>query len=269
MSPNAAVPAGATGALRRGLRIRLLVGVPFVALGALVAAITFVHWRDARRFEQSAGRAPGRVVQRLTDGDVNDHLVIRFRVDGRDVLARAPSGDAMSYRIGERVTVLYDRRNPSRRIEVSEEPYDSSGGGVPALFLFLVGAGPAGAFALWSRRLRHVMRTTNDGFLMQAGIWRRRDRLGRVHVWLSVWPLDADVTTDPIASYRLLSGQRVWLLPMRGPAVVRGEPRQGGVMIASAGDYVFWPARVARSGAAFHEHSASQRIRPYPSWATV
>lgn len=91
--------------------ICLVLGISFTVQGLL-------QWRGTGRFVAGAKRADGVVVDRATRTHVSEpyvHPVVKFETpDGGTVTFEDPVGTDLPLRIGRRVAVLYDPRDPQR-----------------------------------------------------------------------------------------------------------------------------------------------------------
>jgi hypothetical protein len=170
-----------------------------------------------------------------------DHLVVRFDVDGQSVVGRAPLFDRGQYDLGESVMVLYDRTDPTR-IVLDKERYNLE---TPFLFWSAVvvgGALPGLMGWWWTRRIRRLATAPGPTFAMLATVAdeRRRPWTPRRR-WLTLYSLDA--TADdaaPVGAYAVMADSsipRCW----RRPAQVKGNVRDGGLAVARVDDRVAWP----------------------------
>ena len=119
------------------------VGVFFtlIGLGLLVAAV--LVGRSTLHFIRTALRAPG-VVTRLNAG--GSHPEVQFTARSGQVVSYPQGGEISGYQAGDRVTVLYDPRQPASTActDVPGALWDAAGG-LGFLGVVFFGVGVLGA----------------------------------------------------------------------------------------------------------------------------
>jgi hypothetical protein len=222
--------------------IRLAIGLPLVALGLTGLLLTSIHGRQAKAFERAAGRIEGEVMGHVrSESGGQDHVLVRFVVDGRSVVGQAPSLDGSAYDRGQKVLVLYDHEDPEH-IVLDEERYNAE---TPFLFWSAVVVGgllPGIMGWWWAMRVRRVAAAEGPAFAMLASVaddrprpWNRRRR------WVTLHALDATADDHaPVGSYPLMVDTP---LPLghRAHAEVKGNVRDGGLVVARIDERIAWP----------------------------
>jgi hypothetical protein len=222
--------------------------LPLIALGLTGLLITTVHGRQARTFERTASLADAVVVEPLrAEGGWQDHVLVRFQAAGQDVQAQAPSFDAGQYHKGQPVKVLYDPRRPAE-IRLDEERYNAEG---PFLFWAAVLVGgllPVLMGWWWVRRVRRLTTIDGPAFAMVANVadeqlrpWSPKRR------WVTLYSLDA-ATDDrqPVGAYPLMPETQL-RVGAEQSAEVKGNVRDGGLVVARIGERIAWPRRRLRA----------------------
>jgi hypothetical protein len=204
--------------------------------------ITSLHGRQARAFERAAGRTTGEIVERIpSESGGQDHVLVRFSVEGERFEGRAALFDAGKYDDGQKVEVLYDRADPTR-IVLDEERYNLE---TPFLFwsaMVVGGALPGLMGWWWTRRVRRLATAPGPTFAMLASVVddRRRPWTPRRR-WVTLYSLDD--TADgaaPVGTYPVMPDSSIPLASRR-PAQVKGNVRDGGLVVARVDDRIAWP----------------------------
>ena len=168
------------------------------------------------------------------DSSLVQHVTVELRVDGATRTARAPVFDPSVYRPGQTVRVLYDEAG---RVMLDEERYDASSPAFFACVLLAGGVLPVLLGWAWVRRVRRLAAGPGPTFAMQVRVAEDRPRWWNVRrPWVTLLPLDAP--EDPVGSYPLMA--RVPLVPTTVTGEVKGNVREGGVVVARTGT-VLWP----------------------------
>jgi hypothetical protein len=104
-----------------------LAGVFFALIGLALLVASALVARSTLHFTRTAARAPG-VVTALNAG--GSHPEIQFRAGGGQVVSYPQGGMIADYRVGDRVTVLYDPHRPTSTacINVPGALWDGAGG---------------------------------------------------------------------------------------------------------------------------------------------
>jgi uncharacterized protein DUF3592/PH (Pleckstrin Homology) domain-containing protein len=224
-----------------------------IVVALVIFLVTFLHWRENLDFSDRAAHTTGRIIE----NERYERITVRYAVGGKTFDAEAPVYDEGSYDKGETVPVIYDPRNP-KRVQVVDDPYDAATPGISAILIFLGGVFVAGRAYRWVSRLGRIAMSTHETFAMTGALWRS-DRLNSQPRWLSLYALDAGPMASPIVSVRLLGPPEAEETRGRFSVLVRGRIADGGVIVASAGDTVFWPADDAEGRASFHARTRIYR----------
>ena len=201
-----------------------------------------MNGREARAFERRAARAEGKVVGREpAESGGQDHVLVRFDLGGRSVEGRAPVLDDGAYDAGESVTVLYDPADPER-IVLDQERYNAE---TPFLFWSAVAVGgllPGLMGWWWVRRVRRLAGAGGPAFAMLADVADERRRpWSPKRRWVTLHSLDASSDDHPpVGSYPVMADTAL-PLGVRRPAEVKGNVRDGGLVVARIDERVAWP----------------------------
>jgi Protein of unknown function (DUF3592) len=218
-----------------------------VVFGVTGLLVTTVHGRQARAFERTALQAQAVVVRPLpAEGGWQDHVLVRFEANGRRVEAQAPAIDARKYTAGKSVGVLYDPDHP-HEIRLDEERYNAEG---PFLFWSAVAVGgllPIIMGCWWVGRVRRLATVGGPAFAMVASVADEQQRpWSPKRRWVTLYSLDAASDRGrPVGSYPAMSETKL-RVGTEQSAEVKGNVRDGGLVVARVGDRIAWPRRRLR-----------------------
>jgi hypothetical protein len=208
-----------------------------VLLAAAGLGLTSANARESRHFEQRASRLPGTIVDaRREEGAWRQHVTVLVSVDGRPVLVRAPVLDSAEYTPGQSVVAIYE----DGRVLLDQERYDAAS---PALWwsaILVAGLLTIGMGWWWVLCCRRTTRAGGPAFAMEAEVADARPRWwNRRRPWVTLFPLHG---ATPVGAYPLMGGVVAPThLPARLPAEVKGNVRDGGLVVARGDGQVLWP----------------------------
>jgi len=208
-----------------------------VLLAAAGLALTAANARESRAFERGSARLPATIVDNRRDaGSWRQHVTVLVDLGDRTGLGRAPVLDSEAYTPGQSVVVLYD----DGRVLLEEERYDAAS---PALWwsaILFGGLLTIGMGWWWVHRCRRTASGAAPAFAMEAAVDATRPRWwNRRRPWVTLFPLHG---TTPVGAYPLMAG-----VPLAAPrtdriaADVKGNVRDGGLVVARCDGQVLWP----------------------------
>jgi hypothetical protein len=209
-----------------------------VLLAVAGLAVTIANGRESRTFEQRASRLPATIVDTRRDENAwRQHVTVEVDVEGQPRLARAPVLDPDEYTPGQSVVVLYE----DGRVLLDEERYDVASPALLWCAILLVGLLTIGMGWWWVHNCRRTAMREGPAFAVEAEVGPARPRWwNRRRPWVTLFPLHGDA---PVGAYPLMAGVAVAPTrpPARLPAEVKGEVRDGGLVVARGDGQVLWP----------------------------
>ena len=171
------------------------------------------------------------------------HVRVGLRLGPRVFIGAAPVADPDRYEPGQEVDVLYDPGRPER-IRLDEERYDA---GSPGLFwsaILVAGFLPVAMGWWWTRRLRRVAASRGPAFAMRAIVADDRPHWWNLRrPWVTLLPLDSPpggAPAQPVGAYPLMAAVPV-VIDAGRPTEVKGQVRDGGLVVARAEPIILWP----------------------------
>ena len=134
----------------------LIVGLIFLVIGSVFAAVGIGVGQSNRSFASSAHETEGTVIRMVATGNRGSSPVVRYEVDGKSFeLQSSVSSSPPRYAVGDKVTVLYHADEPHKgtiRSFMDQWLFPTIFTGIGSLFV-LIGLAACLAWLLAMRRV--------------------------------------------------------------------------------------------------------------------